>query len=179
MFFKTRFWWIILFTVFFQIPYTFSGEVYRWTDDKGTIHLTDDVSKIPERYGDQAEKIEIQEETLKEVEKIGKQEEGPDRVKDYLENLEKKIEMKKSMEKKISELEEELRSFEERLKKIEEYKREDFLYYQPFKDPKTGKWVPIVSPFHEEKRRLKAKIEATQAEIKSIQEKLLQLMRSL
>jgi hypothetical protein len=87
--------------------------------------------------------------------------------------------MKKSMEKKISELEEELRSSEERLKKIEEYEREDCLYYQPFKDPKTGKWVPVVSPFYEEKRRLKARIEATQAEIKSIQEKLLQLMRSL
>jgi len=83
------------------------------------------------------------------------------------------------MERKISELEEELRSSEERLKKIEEYEREDYLYYQPFKDPKTGKCVPVVSPFYEEKRRLKAKIEATQAEIKSIQEKLLQLMRSL
>ena len=47
--------------------------------------------------------------------------------------------MKKSMERKISELEEELRSSEERLKKIEEYEREDYLYYQPFKDPKTGK----------------------------------------
>ena len=87
--------------------------------------------------------------------------------------------MKKSTEKKISELEEELRSSEERLKKIEEYEREDYLYYQLFKDPKTGKWVPVVSPFYEEKRRLKVKIEATQAEIKSIQEKLLQLMRSL
>ena len=179
MFSKANCLWAILITIFLHIPRLFSGEVYRWTDDKGTIHLTDDVSKIPERYGDQAEKIEVQEETLKEVEKIGKQEEGPDRVKDYLENLEKKIEMKKSMEKKISELEEELRSSEERLKKIEEYEREDYLYYQPFKDPKTGKWVPVVSPFYEEKRRLKAKIEATQAEIKSIQEKLLQLMRSL
>jgi len=36
--------------------------------------------------------------------------------------------MKKSMERKISELEEELRSSEERLKKIEEYEREDYLY---------------------------------------------------
>ena len=87
--------------------------------------------------------------------------------------------MKKSMEKKISELEEELRSFEERLKKIEEYEREDYLYYQPFKDPKTGKWVPVASPFYEEERRLKAKIDAIQVEKKEIQERLSQLMRSL
>ena len=80
MFSKANCLWTILITIFLHIPHSFSGEVYRWTDDKGTIHLTDDVSKIPERYGDQAEKIEVQEETLKEVEKIGKQEEGPDRV---------------------------------------------------------------------------------------------------
>jgi peptidoglycan hydrolase CwlO-like protein len=179
MFFKTRFWWIILFTVFSQIPYTFSGEVYRWTDEKGTIHFTDDVSKIPKPYSDQAERIEVQEETLKEVEKIGKPEERPDRVKDYLENIEKKIEMKKNMEKKISELEEELKSSEERLKRIEEYERENYFYYQPFKDPRTGKWVPVASPYYEEKRSLKTKIDAIQAEIKRIQEKISQLMRSL
>ncbi len=66
-------------------------------------------------------------------------------------NLAKKIAMKKSMEKKISELEEELRLSEERLKKIEEYEREDYLYYQSFRDPRTGKWVPVASPFYEEK----------------------------
>ncbi|MGA2317410.1 MAG: DUF4124 domain-containing protein [Thermodesulfobacteriota bacterium] len=179
MFFKVSFWWIILFILFFHIPYSFSEEVYRWTDERGTVHLTDDDSKIPERYADQAERIEVQEETLKEVEKIEKLEEGPDRVKDYLENIEKKIEMKKNMEKKISELEEELRLSEESLKRIEEYEREYYLYYQPFRDPRTGKWVPVASPFYEEKKRLIAKIDAIQAEIKRIQEKLSQLMRSL
>ena len=179
MFSKANFLWIILFSIFLHIAYAFSGEIYRWTDERGTIHFTDDVSKIPKPYSDQAEKIEVQEETLKEVEKIGKPEEKPDRVKDYLENIEKKIELKKSMEKKISELEEELRLSEERLKRIEEYEREDYLYYQPFRDPRTGKWVPVVSPFYEEKRRLKAKIDAIQVEIKKIQERLSHLMRSL
>jgi uncharacterized protein YPO0396 len=42
-----------------------------------------------------------------------------------------------------------------------------------------GKWVPVASPFQEEKRRLKTKIDATQAEIKKIRERLSQLMRSL
>ena len=100
-------------------------------------------------------------------------------VKDYLEDIEKKIAMKKSMEKMISLLEEELRLSEERLKRIEEYEREDYLYYQPFRDKRTGKWVPVATPFHEEKRRLKAKIDSIQAEIKSIQERLSELMRSL
>ena len=179
MFSRATFFWIILFSIFLHIPYTFSGEIYRWTDERGTVHFTDDVSKIPKPYSDQVEKIEVQEETLREVERIEKPEEKSDRVKDYLENIEKKIEMKKSMEKKISELEEELKSSEESLKRIEEYEREDYFYYQPFKDPRTGKWVPVASPYYEEKRRLKAKIDAIQAEIKRIQEKISQLMRSL
>ena len=170
MFSKTRFWWIILFTLFFQIPFLFSGEIYHWVDEKGTTHFTDDISKIPERYIDRAEKIKVREEKLEEGEKIEKLEERSDQVnpvrnssealnptlrggtrkcskiwprcsrrprgplarreqrafaapkwlrprrrgiisngvKDYLEDIEKKIAMKKSMEKKISELEEEL-----------------------------------------------------------------------
>jgi hypothetical protein len=31
-------------------------EVYRWVDDKGTVHLTDDPSLIPEKYWDQTQK---------------------------------------------------------------------------------------------------------------------------
>jgi chromosome segregation ATPase len=157
----------------------FSGEIYRWTDENGTVHFTDDESKIPGPYSDQAERIKVREEILKNVEKIDRLEEGPDPVKDYLEDIEKKIEMKKSMEKKISELEEELRLSEDYLRRIEEYEKEDYQYYQPFKDRRTGKWVPVASPLYDEKRRLKAKIEALKAEIKKIQESLSLLTRTL
>jgi hypothetical protein len=80
MFSKANCLWTILITIFLQIPFLFSGEIYHWADEKGTIHFTDDVSKIPERYIDQAEKIKVQEETFKEVEKIEKLEERSDRV---------------------------------------------------------------------------------------------------
>ena len=46
MFFKANCMWFILITIFLHIPHSFSGEIYRWTDDNGTIHLTDDVSKF-------------------------------------------------------------------------------------------------------------------------------------
>ena len=87
--------------------------------------------------------------------------------------------MKKSMEKKISELEEDLKLSEERLKRIEEYEREDYYYYMPFRDSKTGRWVPVTSPYYEEKRRLKTTIDTLKAEIDRIQQRLSKLMRSL
>jgi hypothetical protein len=46
--------------------------------------------------------------------------------------------VKRRMEKRISELEEELRLSEERVKKIEEYEKENFQYYLPF----IGRTVP-------------------------------------
>ena len=34
-----------------------AAEVFKWVDDKGTIHFTEDESAIPEKYREQAEKI--------------------------------------------------------------------------------------------------------------------------
>ena len=31
-------------------------EIYQWVDEKGTVHFTDDISQVPERYQDQVEK---------------------------------------------------------------------------------------------------------------------------
>jgi hypothetical protein len=77
---KAKFLVTLLIIIFLQIPFLFSGEIYRWTDDRGTTHFTDDVSKIPEQYTDRAEKLKVQEENLEEVEKIEKREERSDRV---------------------------------------------------------------------------------------------------
>jgi hypothetical protein len=37
------------------IPFLAHAEVYRWIDDKGDVHFTDDYSKIPEKYRPVAE----------------------------------------------------------------------------------------------------------------------------
>ena len=39
-----------------MIPFLAHTEVYRWVDEKGTVHFTDDNSRIPEKYGHQIEK---------------------------------------------------------------------------------------------------------------------------
>ena len=33
-----------------------SQEIYQWVDDKGTVHFTDNVGQIPEKYQDQVKK---------------------------------------------------------------------------------------------------------------------------
>ena len=76
------------------------------------------------------------------------------------------------MEKKISELEEELKRTELNLVMIGEYEGGNDLYYQLLKDPKTGNWVAIASPFQIEKKMFMARIDVLQAEIRRIQEKL-------
>ncbi len=42
--------WIILSSL------TFSQEIYQWVDGKGTLHFTDDLSLVPERYRNQVQK---------------------------------------------------------------------------------------------------------------------------
>ncbi len=38
------------------------GEVYKWTDDRGGVHFTDDMIQIPEKYRPQIEKLGMSEE---------------------------------------------------------------------------------------------------------------------
>ena len=179
MFLKPSFWWIIFITLFLPAPFLFSGDIYRWTDESGTVHFTDDLSKIPEKFLKEAERREVPEEMLKETEKKGSPEGKSERVKDYLEDLDKKIKVKRRMEKRISELEEELRLSEERVKKIEEYEKENFQYYLPFIDKRTGKLVPMASPYYDEKRKLERKIESIKVELKVLGERLLEVKRGL
>ena len=34
-------------------------EIYQWVDEKGTVHFTDDISLVPERYYDQVKKKKV------------------------------------------------------------------------------------------------------------------------
>ncbi len=54
--------------------FSFAKEVYRWTDEKGNVHFTDDSSQIPAQYQNKTEKTEMKEEVSKPAEKpVGKQ----------------------------------------------------------------------------------------------------------
>ncbi len=46
-----------------MIPFLAHTEVYKWVDEKGTVHFTDDNSRIPEKYGQQVEKRSLSEDS--------------------------------------------------------------------------------------------------------------------
>jgi len=177
--FGARFGLIGLAVLLINVLPSIGGEVYRWTDEGGTVHFTDDPSKVPKRYLNQMERREVPEGVLREPEGIEKPEKKPDRVKTHLEEVDRRIEEKRKIEKRMSELEEELRLCEERLKKIEAYEKEDFQYYQSFVNRKTGRLVPVASPYLEEKRRLKDRMELIRNELRPLREKRSEILRSL
>jgi hypothetical protein len=181
MFNQSRIGFIILALLLLWVSLSFSGDVYHWTDEKGTVHFADDIAKVPRQYLDQVKKSEFPEESSREGGRSiePEKDESWERVKKYLETLEKKIEAKKDLEEVISKLEGEMKISQERINEIEGYEREYFNYYQPVKDPKTGNWVLIGSPYYDEKRRLKAQIEAFHKELVLLEEKLLEITRSL
>ncbi len=178
---------ILFFGLFLMTPYLSSEEVYRWTDEKGTTHFTDDASTIPEKYRREAEEKKVigevaKEEAAKEdkiIKESGKSGEGADRVRKYLEKTDQKIEAKRRIEKKISELEDEMKLSEERLKWIEEYERENYYYYMPYRNSKTGKLAPVASPYYDEKVRLTQRIKSINSEIKALQVEVSSILKSL
>jgi len=159
---------------------SWAGEIYRWTDERGTVHLTDDPSKIPEAYQNRVKKVDVPEETPKDIPTVPKQKSpSEDRVKQYLEEMDRKIEERKRLEGKISVLEEELRLAQERLKWIDDYDKEHFQYQQSFRDRRTGRFVAVGSPYYDERVRLENKIEGLTDELASLGEELDQIKRSL
>jgi hypothetical protein len=40
----------------FYSTLAFGQEVYKWVDEKGTVHFTDDLNQVPEKYQEQIEK---------------------------------------------------------------------------------------------------------------------------
>jgi len=57
--------WVLIGALIFlsAVCPSYSTEVYKWVDEKGIIHFSEDESRVPEAYRGQAEKKSIPEET--------------------------------------------------------------------------------------------------------------------
>ncbi len=182
--------WSFIFVLFWEPALASAGEIYRWTDEKGTVHFTDDLSKIPKPYLHRVEKKGIPDETSQkrkrpeEASRKGETlpqpggEEKSDLVREYLKDIEDKIAEKKKLQIEIAALEEELKQCQERLKKIEERLREYPESYYSVYDSRKKKWV-VTSPENDEKVRLTNRIAEIKEELRSLEEKLSMINRSL
>ncbi len=47
---------ILIAGMLFFSGWIFAQEVYRWVDEKGTVHFTDDLSQVPEKYREKIRK---------------------------------------------------------------------------------------------------------------------------
>ena len=157
--------WAILWWLFFSPTFLFAGEIYRWTDEKGVVHFTDDFSNVPAQYQKQIEKREMKEEVYEADKKQTIPEKPsmtlqgkPDQAKQDLDIYERKIESKKAIEKKIAVLEEEMRAAEERIKQLKETEE----YQRPvtrYRYDRGGRgYVPIEEP-PSERERLQLRIQ--------------------
>jgi clan AA aspartic protease (TIGR02281 family) len=48
----------LILTILMALALPASAEMYKWVDEKGTVHFTDDISSIPEKYREGAEERE-------------------------------------------------------------------------------------------------------------------------
>jgi hypothetical protein len=185
--------WAILLWLFFLPLFSFAGEIYRWIDEKGVVHFTDDLSQIPAQYQNQFEKRKVGEEVSGTDEKpmVPRHGQGvatessnpsvkpqakPDRTKEDLEEYERKIEAKKAIEKRISTLEEEMRVAEERVKQLkekEEYSHPVTRYRNRVRDR-----VPLEEP-PSEKDRLLVRIMNIKKQIAALEEQVSEIKRGL
>jgi len=64
------------------LPY--AKEIYKWVDEKGTVHFSEDESSVPEKYKEQIEKKSVPEEAKGPEEKVKVRKEDGKRAKDRL-----------------------------------------------------------------------------------------------
>ena len=60
---------IILFGLLLIFPFAYA-EVFKWVDEKGVVHFTEDWEQIPEKYRDQVKRREMPEDSTAPEEKI-------------------------------------------------------------------------------------------------------------
>jgi hypothetical protein len=49
---------LILIGLILSFSLSFGQEIYRWVDEQGTVHFTDDLGQVPEKYRDRVQKKE-------------------------------------------------------------------------------------------------------------------------
>jgi len=80
---STRAWLLVGTLIFlFAVCPSSAKEVYKWVDEKGTVHFSEDESSVPEKYRGQAEKKSMPEEAKPPEEKAKAKKQDGKKAKD-------------------------------------------------------------------------------------------------
>ncbi|RMG61538.1 MAG: DUF4124 domain-containing protein [Deltaproteobacteria bacterium] len=102
--------------IVFTFPLKGLSEIYKWTDEKGNVHFTDNIMNVPEKYRNKIEKPELPEINTYEEPALtgsggGEGEEAASR---------KSPSSPEDLEKQISQLEAEIQAKKDLIKMVEE-----------------------------------------------------------
>jgi len=132
-------WAIILYSL--MISQFIHAEIYKWVDDKGTIHFTEDPSKIPEEYREKTQSRTTEEDLipLEERVRIRKKEEAEVRERLKREKSEAEIRRLEEQLKKISEgVEKERREVERKREDASRAPSPGYIPFEKFKHVTKG-----------------------------------------
>ncbi len=83
-------WVVVGALISFSAVYpSYAKEVYKWVDEKGTVHFSEDESRVPEEYREQAEEKSIPEEAKPPEEKTKAKKQDEKKTKEKLAVVEK------------------------------------------------------------------------------------------
>jgi len=97
---------VILMTIIFSLLFISQlshAEIYKWVDEKGTVHFTEDPATIPEKYWDKAKSRTTEEDLMTPEEKIRAKQKYEEEVRERLKR-EKKDYDAKELEKRVKEI---------------------------------------------------------------------------
>lgn len=80
------------------------AEIYKWVDEKGTVHFTEDPATIPEKYRDKANSRTTEEDLMTPEERLKAKQQYEEEVKEKLKKEGKEYDAKE-FEKRVKEIE--------------------------------------------------------------------------
>lgn len=177
------------------------AELYKWTDESGTVWFTDDPTKLPKESQGEFEKLKAPKKVpdsppgKKASRPSAVKTESPSSAESYLKNEERRLKERKSLEKEISTLEKELSRARTALQRVTASDSRGYWYIinseggkarASYKDPGAiwsyDTWPAASRESRtkgtEERRRIESDISKMERDLESARKKLSAFLRS-
>jgi hypothetical protein len=118
---------VLMITLFGLLPLSqlAHAEIYKWVDEKGTVHFTEDPETIPEEYRDRAKSRTTEEDLMTPEERAIQRKSYEEEVRERLKREKKEYDLRE-IEKRVKEMEDRAKKErQERAKEMEDQARKE------------------------------------------------------